>query len=174
MGLLCSSRVRRGGVAFWMQAGWDYGSSSVSCCFYKAVSEGDHVIDGSFTGGSMELTAKGTATVFSCNIIPTFSKEPNKSLTNIWTVFFFSFLPQIKCSSQCSSMLWCLHPCVPMSSSSNRQLIRLHFTQIPNIVETWLSSLLITRSLCTDTVRACCTVLLKEVPSAPESSTLGD
>lgn len=56
-------------------------------------------------------------------------------------------------------MLWYLHPCVLMSSSSNRQLIRLHFTQIPNIVGTWLSWMLTAGSLCTDMVRACCNLV---------------
>lgn len=59
MGLFCSFRVTRGGIGFCMQTRWDYGSFSVGCCFYKAVSERDHVIDGSFSSGSMELTAKG-------------------------------------------------------------------------------------------------------------------
>jgi len=57
-----------------MQAGWD----SVSCCSCRAVSERDHVIDGICRGGSMELTAKGAATVCSCNIVSAFSKEPNQ------------------------------------------------------------------------------------------------
>lgn len=40
MGQLSSSRVRTGGIAFCVQGGWDYDSSSFSCCFYKLLGRG--------------------------------------------------------------------------------------------------------------------------------------